>query len=44
MGNNIRFDTLLMIGILKSLKERGLLSEDELNECIRKVEREVEQC
>lgn len=35
------FDTLLIIGVLKSLKERQLLTEEELFECIKKIEREV---
>lgn len=34
------FNTLLMIGIVKSLKERGLLTEEELWECISKIERD----
>lgn len=38
------FDTLLMIGVLKALKERELLTEEELFECIRKIEREVYKC
>lgn len=41
MENENNFDTLLIIGILKSLKERQLLTEEELYECIRKIEREV---
>ena len=38
------FDTLLMTGILKALKEKGLLTEDELQECIAKVESEEDRC
>lgn len=38
------FDTLLMIGILKALKERELLTEEELFECIKQVEREEYKC
>lgn len=42
MENEHNFDTLLMIGVLKALKERELLTEEELNECIRKIERDEE--
>lgn len=38
--NEYSFETLLMIGIVKSLKERGLLTDDELKECISRIERE----
>lgn len=38
--NSNEFDTLLMIGIIKSLKERGLLSEEEASECLLKIESE----
>lgn len=38
--NEQSFETLLMIGIVKALKERGLLTEDELKECISRIERE----
>lgn len=44
MDNKTDFDTLLMIGILKSLKERGLLTEAELQKCISKIEREGNKC
>ena len=40
MKTENNFDTLLMIGILKALKERELLTEEELFECIKKLERE----
>ena len=42
MENERDFDTLLIIGVLKALKERELLTEEELFECIRKVERDEE--
>jgi hypothetical protein len=38
------FEVLLMIGIVKSLKERGLLTEDELKKCISRIERENKKC
>lgn len=38
--NKQRFEISLMIGIVKSLKERGFLTEDELKECISRIERE----
>lgn len=38
--NEQSFETLLMIGIVKALKERGLLTENELKECISRIERE----
>lgn len=38
--NEQSFETLLMIGIVKALKERGLLTDDELKECISRIERE----
>lgn len=44
MENKNNFDTLLMIGVLKALKERELLTEYELSECIRKIEREEKEC
>lgn len=44
MKNENDFDTLLMIGILKALKERELLTEQELFECIKKIEREEFKC
>ena len=44
MENERDFDTLLMIGVLKALKERELLTEEELFECIRRIEREVYKC
>lgn len=46
MDNEMNFDTLLMIGILKSLKERNLLSEGQMNLCIKKLEGEnsVKSC
>lgn len=40
MNDKQGFDTLLMIGIVKALKEQGFLSEEELNECIKKIESE----
>lgn len=42
MKNEKSFDTLLMIGVLKALKERELLTEEGLNECIRKIESDDE--
>ena len=44
MKNENNFDTLLMIGVLKALKERELLTEEELFECIKKLEREEYKC
>lgn len=44
MENERDFDTLLIIGVLKALKERELLTEEELFECIRRIEREVHEC
>ena len=44
MGTEHSFDTLLMTGILKALKEKGLLTEEELQECIAKVESEGGKC
>ena len=44
MVNEKSFDTLLMIGILKSLKERELLTEEELFECIKRIESEEYKC
>ena len=46
MDNEMSFDTLLMIGILKSLKERNLLTEEQMNLCIKKIEGEnsVKSC
>ena len=46
MDNEMNFDTLLMIGILKSLKERNLLTEEQMNLCIKKLEGEnsVKSC
>lgn len=38
--NEPNFETLLMIGIVKALKERGLLTDDELKECISRIESE----
>ncbi len=38
--NEQSFEILLMIGIVKALKERGLLTENELKECISRIERE----
>jgi len=40
MDNERQFDTLLMIGIVKALKERELLTEEDLMECIKKIESE----
>lgn len=40
MNNENNFDTLLMIGVLKALKERELLTEEEMFECIKKIEGE----
>ncbi len=42
MKNEKSFDTLLMIGVLRALKERELLTEEGLNECIRKIESDDE--
>lgn len=44
MENENIFDTLLMIGVLKSLKERELLTEEELFDCIKKIESEEKEC
>lgn len=44
MDNNYGFDTLLMIGIVKSLKEQGFLTESELKECISRIESGVNKC
>ena len=44
MENEYNFNTLLMTGVLKALKEHGLITEEELNECIAKVEREENIC
>lgn len=44
MENEYSFDTLLMIGIVKALKEHGLLTEEELKQCIDKIECEVNKC
>ena len=44
MGTEYSFATLLMTGILKALKEKGLLTEEELQECIAKVESEEDRC
>ena len=44
MENEYNFDTLLMIGVIKALKECGLITEEELNECITKIEREENIC
>lgn len=44
MTNEFDFDTLLMIGIVKSLKEQGLITEHELKECISRIERELGKC
>lgn len=44
MENENNFDTLLMIGILKALKERGLLTEEEMFNCIKKIESEEYKC
>lgn len=38
MEDGVSFDVLLMIGVIKALKERGLLTEEEKNECISKIE------
>ena len=38
------FDTLLMIGVFKALKKRELLTEEEMIECIKKVECEGYKC
>lgn len=42
MKNKNTFNTLLMTGVLRALKERELLTEEELNECIRKIESDDE--
>lgn len=42
MDSEYSFDTLLMIGILKSLKEQGLITEYELKECVSRIESEDE--
>ncbi len=42
--NEQSFETLLMIGIIKALKERGLLTEEELQKCISKIERRNAKC
>ena len=44
MENEYNFDTLLMTGVLRALKEQGLITEEELNECIVKLEREENIC
>lgn len=44
MESNKKFDTLLMIGVLKALKEKELLTEEELYECIEKIESEDKEC
>ena len=44
MKNSDIFNALLMIGIFKALKERELLTEEELYECIKKIEGEKYQC
>lgn len=44
MENENGFDTLLMIGVLKALKERELLTEEELFDCIKKIESEENKC
>ena len=44
MENERNFDTLLMIGVLKALKDRELLTEEELFECIKRIEREEYKC
>ena len=44
MENEYSFDTLLMIGIMKALKERGLISEEDLKQCIDKIECEGTKC
>lgn len=44
MENEYTFDTLLMMGVIKALKEHGLITMEELNECIEKVEREENIC
>lgn len=44
MKNEYNFDTLLMIGVVKALKERGLITEEQLNECIDEIEREENIC
>ena len=44
MKNEYNFDTLLMIGTLKALEKRELLTEEELFECIKEIESEECQC
>ncbi|MDD6483496.1 MAG: hypothetical protein PUF72_02850 [Clostridiales bacterium] len=44
MADDYSFDTLLMIGVVKALKERGLITEEELNKCILKIESEEKLC
>ena len=44
MGNEYSFDTLLMIGIMKALKERGLINDEELQKCLTKIECEETTC
>ena len=44
MENEYSFDTLLMKGIVKALKERGLINEEELQECLIKIECEEKKC
>lgn len=44
MENEYSFDTLLMIGIMKALKERGLINEEELQKCLTKIECEGTKC
>ena len=44
MEDRQSFDLLLMIGVFKALKERGILTQDELEECITKIEREESLC
>ena len=44
MENEYSFDTLLMIGIMKALKERGLINEEELQKCLTKIECEETKC
>lgn len=40
MSSKQNFELLLMIGIVKSLRKRDLITEYELLECIKKIERE----
>ncbi len=42
MENNRDLNTLLMIGVLRTLKDKGFLTEEELGECILKIERDEE--